>query len=163
MMHPRLSSVLVTVTVALLLIPSGVRPALGKVVGPPEVAWKQMTFQQKKAYMKTAVTPTMKSIYQSFDATEFKSFTCATCHGQGGPDRKFKMPSNDLHPLPNTAEAFQARMKVETTWPKWTEFMSQKVVPTMGKLLDVAVFDPKNPVKGAFSCDNCHKLEAAKP
>jgi hypothetical protein len=41
--------------------------------------------------------------------------------------------------------------------------MAQKVEPAMGKLLDVAVFDPKKPVAGTFSCANCHKLEAAKP
>jgi cytochrome c553 len=164
-MHRRLSPILVTPTaaLALLLIPSGVRPASGKTVGPPEVAWKDMTSAQKKAYMKVAVMPTMKPIFQAFDAKEFKSFTCASCHGQDGADRKFKMPSNDIHPLPNTPEAFQAKMKAEPTWPKWTEFMAQKVEPAMGKLLDIPVFDPKKPAKGAFSCGNCHKLEAAKP
>ena len=164
-MHRRHSPILVTATaaLALLLTPSGVRLASGKTVGPPEVAWKDMTFAQKKAYMKVAVVPTMKPIFQGFDAKEFKAFNCATCHGQDGPDRKFKMPSNDIHPLPNTPEAFQAKLKAEPTWPKFTEFMAQKVEPAMGKLLDIPVFDPKQPVKGAFSCGNCHKLEAAKP
>jgi mono/diheme cytochrome c family protein len=159
----RRSSVLLISALALLFVPAAVRPASGKVVGPPEVAWKDMTFQQKKAYMKTAVTPTMKPIFQAFDAKKFKTFNCATCHGQDGADRKFKMPSNDIKPLPNTPEAFQAKLKTEPTWPKWTEFMAQKVEPTMGKLLDVPVFDPKNPVKGAFSCGNCHKLESPTP
>ena len=163
-MHRR-SSIFFTVTaaLALLLVPSGVRLASGKTVGPPEVAWKDMTFQQKKAYMKVAVTPTMKPIFQAFDAKEFKEFTCVTCHGKDGADRKFKMPSNDIHPLPNTEEAFKAKMQAEPTWPKWVEFMSQKVEPAMGKLLDLPVFNPKAPVKGAFGCANCHKLEAAKP
>jgi mono/diheme cytochrome c family protein len=159
----RLSSVLVLATLALLLVPSGVRPARAKVVGPPEVAWKDMTFPQKKAYMKTAVTPTMKPIFQTFDAKKFKTFNCASCHGDDGADRKFKMPSNGIHPLPNTEEAFHAKLKSEPTWPKWTEFMAQKVEPAMGKLLDLAVFDHKKPVKGAFGCANCHKLEAATP
>ncbi len=162
-MHRRLSSVLVIATLALLLIPSGARLAWGKVLGPPEVAWKEMTFEQKKAFMKAAVTPTMKPIFQNFDPKKFKTFNCASCHGQDGADRKFKMPSNDIHPLPNTPEAFQAKMKSEPTWPRWTEFMAQSVEPAMGKLLDVPVFDPKAPVKGAFGCANCHKLEAAKP
>jgi mono/diheme cytochrome c family protein len=162
-MHRHLSSVLVIATLALLLIPSGVRVAAAKTLGPPEVAWKEMTFAQKKAYMKAAVTPTMKPIFQAFDGKKFKTFNCASCHGQDGADRKFKMPSNGIHPLPNTAEAFQAKMKEEPTWPKWTEFMAQKVEPAMGKLLDVPVFDPKKPVKGAFGCANCHKLEAATP
>lgn len=162
-MHRHLSWLVVLVTFAPLLIPSGVRLASAKTVGPPEVAWKEMTFAQKKAYMKAAVTPTMKPIFQTFDGKKFKTFNCATCHGEDGADRKFKMPSNGIHPLPNTAEAFQAKLKEEPTWPKWTEFMSQKVEPAMGKLLDLPVFDPKKPVKGAFSCANCHKLEAATP
>jgi mono/diheme cytochrome c family protein len=165
-MRNRLRSVLVLATLVLLSLPSGrsgVRLAWGKAKGPPEIAWKDMTFQQKKAYMKEAVTPTMKPIFQAFDAKKFKEFTCVTCHGADGADRKFKMPSNDIHPLPNTPEAFQAKLKTEPTWPKWTEFMAQKVEPAMGKLLDLPVFDPKKPVKGAFGCANCHKLEAATP
>ena len=161
-MRERFSAILIT-PVLILLIPGGVRPAQGKAVGPPEVAWKGMTFRQKKAYMKAAVAPTMKPIFQAFDAKKFKTFNCETCHGKDGADRKFKMPSNDIHPLPNTKEAFEAKLKAEPTWPKWTEFMSQKVEPAMGKLLDVPVFDPKKPVEGAFSCAKCHKLEATKP
>ena len=165
-MHRRLSSVLVVATLALILVPlvpSGVRPAGAKTVGPPEVAWKDMTFDQKKAYMKVAVMPTMKPIFQAFDGKKFKTFNCVSCHGADGADRKFKMPSNDIHPLPNTHEAFEAKLKTEPTWPKWTEFMAQKVEPAMGKLLDLPIFDPKKPVKGAFGCANCHKLEAATP
>jgi hypothetical protein len=161
-MRQRLSSVLLTATLLLLLIPAGVRPAFGKPVGPPEVAWKEMTFQQKKAYMKAAITPTMKPVFQTFDAKKFKTFSCVTCHGRDGADRKYKMPSNDIHPLPNTPAAFQAKLKSEPTWPKWTEFMSQKVEPAMGKLLDIPVFDPKKPVEGAFSCARCHKLQAGE-
>jgi mono/diheme cytochrome c family protein len=150
--------------VALAMIPSEARGA-GKVAGPPEVAWKDMTYAQKKAYMKSAVMPKMKTVFQEFDPKTFKKFDCATCHGKDGVERKFKMPSNGIHPLPNTPEAFQAKMKEEPTWPKWTKFMAEKVEPAMGTLLDVPVFDPKNPVKGAFGCGNCHKLEAspAKP
>jgi cytochrome c553 len=166
-MRKILSSVLLTATLVLVVVaspsPSGVRHAQGKTVGPPEVAWKDMTFKQKRAYMKAAVMPTMKPIFQTFDAKKFKTFTCVTCHGKDGADRKFKMPSNDIHPLPNTKEAFEAKLKAEPTWEKWTAFMATKVEPAMGKLLDVAVFDPKKPVEGAFSCGACHKLEGAKP
>jgi cytochrome c553 len=164
-MRKRLSAVLVTAVLVLVFFaaPAGVRIAQGKAVGPPEVAWKEMTFKQKKAYMKDAVEPTMKPIFQAFDAKKFKTVNCQTCHGKDGTERKFKMPSNDIHPLPNTKEAFEAKLKTEPTWPKWTEFMAKKVEPAMGKLLDVPVFDPQKPVEGAFSCGKCHKLEAAKP
>ena len=162
MRHP-LPSVLTTATLVLLSIPASVRFAEGKTVGPPEVAWKDLTFKQKKAFMKDDVVPAMKPVFQEFDAKKFKKVNCDTCHGADGADCKYKMPSNDIHPLPNTAEAFQAKMKAEPTWPKWAEFMSQKVEPAMGKVLDLPVFDPKKPVEGAFGCNRCHKLEAAKP
>jgi mono/diheme cytochrome c family protein len=145
---------------ALVALSSEARSAT--VVGPPAVAWKSMTFAQKKAYMKAAVTPKMKTVFQEFDAKKFKTFTCLTCHGEDGPDRKFKMPSNGIKPLPNTPEAFQAKLKTEPDWPKWAKFMSEKVEPAMGTLLDLPVFDPKKPVEGAFSCAACHKLEASK-
>lgn len=140
-----------------------VRPAHGKTVGPPEVAWKNMTYDQKKAYMKAAVVPAMRPIFEAFDAKKFKKVDCVTCHGEDGADRKFKMPSNDIKPLPNSKEGFEAKLKKEPTWPKWTEFMAQKVEPAMGKLLDIPVFNPQKPVEGAFSCNRCHKLEATKP
>ncbi len=146
----------------LLFVPSVARRADGKAVGPPQVAWKAMTYQQKKAYMKEAVVPGMKPIFQAFDAKKFKTVNCETCHGADGADRKFKMPSNDIKPLPNTEEGFKAKLAAEPTWPKWTDFMAKKVEPAMGKLLDVPVFDPKKPVKDAFSCGACHKLEATK-
>lgn len=136
--------------------------AQGKTVGPPAVAWKELTYDQKKAYMKAAVVPAMKPIFQAFDAKKFKTVNCVTCHGEDGAERKFKMPSNDIHPLPNTKEGFEAKLKTEPTWPKWTEFMAQKVEPAMGKVLDVPVFNPQKPVEGAFGCNKCHKLEATK-
>jgi hypothetical protein len=145
-------------TLTLALIATG-SPARAKVVGPPEVAWKAMTYAQKRAYMKVAVTPKMKTVFQAFDGDKFKTFNCETCHGKGAADRKYKMPGSDVHPLPNTAEAFEAKMKSEPSWPKWTKFMSQEVEPAMGTLLDVPVFNPKKPVEGAFGCNKCHKLE----
>ena len=162
-MRHRLSAILSTAALALLLIPLASRSASGKAVGPPEVAWKDMTFKQKRAYMKEAVTPKMKPIFQGFDADKFKTFNCETCHGKKAVDQKFKMPGPDVHALPNTPEAFQAKMKKEPTWPKFTKFMAEEVEPAMGKLLDVPVFDPKKPVEGAFGCRNCHRVEAATP
>jgi hypothetical protein len=164
-MRKLLFSILAAGTIALLSLPtlSGLRLAEAKVVGPPQVAWKKMTYEQKRAYMKAAVMPAMKPVFQAFDAKKFETFKCETCHGEDGAKRKYKMPSNDIHPLPNSKEGFEAKLKAEPTWPKWTEFMSQKVEPAMGKLLDIPVFDPKNPAEGTLSCANCHKLEASKP
>jgi hypothetical protein len=152
---------ILSVSVAALALLAG-NVARAKVAGPPEIAWKDMNFKQKRAYMKAAVIPAMKPVFQEFDAKMFKNFTCETCHGKDGADRKFKMPSNDIKPLPDTPEAFQAKMKAEATWPKWVDFMSKKVEPEMAKLLGVPAYDPKAPVEGALSCKACHKLEHEK-
>jgi len=134
-----------------------------KAVGPPEVAWKDMTYVQRREYMKVAVMPKMKPIFRKFDAKTFADFSCETCHGKEASKRKYKMPSPDIHPLPNTPEGFQAKLKQEPTWPKWTKFMAEEVEPPMGELLGVPVFNPQKPEKGAFSCGACHRLEAATP
>jgi hypothetical protein len=132
-----------------------------KTVGPPEVAWKDMTAKQKGSYMKAVVTPKMKPIFQAFDKKAFAKFNCETCHGKGAIDREFKMPGPDVKPLPSTPEAFQAKMKAEPTWPKFVDFMVKQVEPEMGKLLGLPVFDPKKPDPTAFACKNCHTLEGA--
>jgi hypothetical protein len=133
--------------------------AAGKVVGPPEVAWKDMTKDQKMKYMKVVVTPKMKATFQAFDAETFKQFGCATCHGKDPKSRDFKMPGPDVHPLPSTPEKFKAAMKANPTWPKWTKFMSEQVEPQVATLLGQPLFNFKKPEAGGFACKNCHTLE----
>lgn len=148
---------------SLTLLPAGTGLAETKVVGPPAVAWKDMTYDQQREYMKKVTMPKMKPVFQKFDGKMFHDFTCDTCHGKGASERKYKMPSPDIKPLPNTPEAFQAKMKSEPTWPKWTKFMGGEVEPTMAALLGLPAFNPQKPDKSAFSCAGCHKLEAAAP
>jgi len=165
-MHKQLSPLLPLGLLTFLFLPTSLTSTIpraeAKVVGPPQVAWKTMSYEQKRLYMKSAVMPAMKPVFQTFDAKKFQNFKCATCHGEDGASRKYKMPSNDIHPLPNSKEGFEAKLKAEPTWPRWTEFMSQKVEPAMGKLLDIPVFNPNKPVEGTLSCAACHKLEATK-
>jgi hypothetical protein len=133
--------------------------APGKVVGPPDVAWKDMTKDQKMKYMKAVVTPKMKPVFQGFDAENFKQFGCATCHGKDPKSREFKMPGPDVHALPGTPAAFQAAMKVNASWSKWVPFMRDKIEPQMAALLGQPLFDFKKPEAGGFSCKNCHTIE----
>ena len=155
-----LSSLMV---LSLTLLPTAAGLAKTKVVGPPEVAWKDMKYVQRREYMKTAVMPKMKPIFQNFDGKTFADFTCETCHGADAGKRKYKMPSPDIKPLPNTPEAFQAKLKSEPTWPKWTKFMGGEVEPTMAALLGLPAFNPEKPDKNAFSCAGCHRLEGTAP
>jgi hypothetical protein len=134
----------------------------GKLVGPPEVAWKDMTPQQRGRYMKEVVTPKMKVTFQEYDADLFKKFDCGTCHGKDAKARKFKMPGPDIHALPATPDAFKAAMAKKPSWPKWTKFMGEKVEPQMANILGVPMFDWKKPEAGGFGCKNCHMLEGAE-
>jgi hypothetical protein len=145
--------------------PAGAEPApaagaaSGKVVGPPDTAWKEMTVEQKAKFMKAVVTPKMKVAFQEFDPKAFAKFNCATCHGKEAKAHKFKMPNAEIHPLPSTPAAFQAMMAKQPTWPKFTKFMGETVKPQMATLLGQPEFDPKKPEAGGFGCQNCHTLE----
>src|SRR3954467_10983130 len=130
---------------------AGAAPA-AKVVGPPEVAWKDMTKDQKMKFMKAVVTPKMKVTFQKFDPKMFEKFNCGTCHGKDAKDREFKMPNPkaDIHPLPDTPQEFQALMAKKPTWPKWLKFMKDEVDPQVAGLLNVTMFDPKKPNPADF-------------
>jgi cytochrome c553 len=130
-----------------------------KVVGPPEVAWKDMSGDQRARYMKAVVTPKMRTVFQTFDGETFKKFGCATCHGKDAKDRKYKMPNPGIAALPATPEAFQAALKEKPTWPKWTKFMGEQVEPQMATLLGKPAFDPKKPDPSAFGCAGCHTIK----
>ena len=138
--------------------PPAAAPAAPAFAGS-KIPWDDMTKVQRTKYMKTVVTPRMKTIFQAFDPVEFKNFNCATCHGKDAEKRKFQMPSGHVHHLPSTPEAFQATMAKEPTWPKWVEFMGKKVQPPMAEMLGQHLFDPKNPKAGGFGCMACHVID----
>jgi hypothetical protein len=122
------------------------------VVGPPQIAWAAMTFEQRKAYMKTAVFPKMKERFTAFDAAHYgNKFNCATCHGDGAADGTFKMPNPKLPKLPATPEGFKQLM---TDKPQMFEFMAKQVKPTMASLLGLPEFTPEN--HSGFGCMECH-------
>ncbi len=123
------------------------------VVGPPQVAWKDMTKKQKQTYMKKVVIPTMQPLFAAYDKDEFSTITCLTCHGDGATDSTFKMPNPEIMPLPATPEGFQALMAEK---PKAVEFMAKQVKPAMAKLLGEPEFDPAHPEAGGFGCMECH-------
>ena len=125
------------------------------VVGPPQVAWKDMDKQQRGRYMVKVVMPTMEPLFKGFDAKRFADFTCATCHGKGVGDKSFKMPNPDILalPAPGKKEAFAP---IYEKMPDMVNFMGGKVMPEMARLLGREPFDYKNPKPDAFGCLNCH-------
>jgi len=132
-----------------------------KVVGPPEVAWKDLTKDQKMKFMKAVINPKMKVTFQKFDPKAFEKFGCGTCHGKDAKDREFKMPNPkaEIHPLPDNPKEFQALMAKKPEWPKFAKFMGEEVTPQMAQLLNIPKFDPKKPDPNAFGCKNCHTLK----
>jgi hypothetical protein len=128
----------------------------GKVVGPPEVAWKDMTHEQQAKFMGAVVMPKFKPMFQSFDPKAFAEFNCHTCHGQGSVDKTFKMPNPAIYVLPEAPEDFQ---KLGTSKPGWMKLMPQ-VEEEMAKTLGMKPYDPAAPDPSQFGCYGCHTHKA---
>lgn len=133
-------------------------PVEEAVVGPPQVAWKDMKKNQKAKFMEKVVVPKMQPLFVAFDAKKFENFSCETCHGGGAEDGTYEMPNPDIEALPTTPEGFGKLMQDK---PEWLKFMGGQVKPEMAKLLGIEEFDPKAPKEGAFGCYACHTTETA--
>jgi hypothetical protein len=117
---------------------------------PPTKPFDELTQQEKFQVMKKVVVPTMKPLFQAQDATEFKDFGCATCHGSHAKDGKFDMPNPEL---PKLSFADDMKAHKEKT-PEMLAFMMEKVTPEMAKAINEPPFDPATG-KG-FGCLKCH-------
>jgi len=124
---------------------------------PEPVAYKDMSFEQREAFMYDVVLPQMKDTFVAFDAKYETTMSCETCHGNGVADGSFAMPSAQIAPLPGTEEEFYAALE-DPEFARWSEFMLEKVWPQMASLLQVPVYDPEATPEG-FSCSNCHTHE----
>src|SRR5215813_13988488 len=71
--------------------PATASSAAGAAVGPPEIAWANMSKDQRIDYMKAAVLPRMKQAFTNFSPDRFSKMNCVTCHGDGAADGSFKM------------------------------------------------------------------------
>jgi hypothetical protein len=118
------------------------------------IDWEKMSKADRKQYMKDAVMPKMKPLFQTLDPKKFADFKCVTCHGNGARTGEFKMPNPQLPKLPVTREGFE---KLNTKMPKMMEFMSKTVKPTMASLLGMKEYDMKTGT--GFGCNNCHTPE----
>jgi hypothetical protein len=124
-----------------------------------KVDWEHMTFDERKKLMKVSVLPELKKGFQTYDAKKYKKFTCATCHGAGATDGKFKMPNANLPklPPPGNQVAFAALKEKK---PDAVKFMATVVTPKVAELTGLAEWSPQNP-KG-FGCYTCHTAEQTK-
>jgi mono/diheme cytochrome c family protein len=126
-------------------------------VGAPKIDWAHASVAEKKKYMKSTVLPEMKKAFQEYDAKTYKKFTCATCHGDGATDGKFKMPNAKLPKLPTAQEGFMALQKKK---PDAVKFMGTVVKPKMAGLLGLPEWTPQK--MDGFGCYQCHTKEDAK-
>jgi hypothetical protein len=120
----------------------------GAGAGSDSFNWEAMTHQQRMDYMKKTVVPTMKPLFQQFDAKHYANFNCKTCHGKDPKASKFKMPNGDLPKLDFAA------LKAGKQKPAIAKWMGEVVKPQMAKLMHQAEYSESNP-KG-FGCLECH-------
>ncbi len=123
-------------------------------------SWDRLNLQERGAYMANVVLPKMSEAFAEFSPAEYggkeenqePKFSCETCHGENRKAVKFRMP-NTLRPL-SAPNPIPAAMEYDA---HVTQFMQQKVVPLMAKLLGKAPASAENP-KG-FGCFGCHQKE----
>ena len=126
----------------------------GSAVAAGDFEFDKLSHEDKIKFMKQKVMPTMKPLFQKFDAKEFGNFTCKTCHGKDPPKKKYEMPNAELPALDFDA------IKAGKEDPKMVEFMSKVVKPEMAKLLNEPEMSESEP-KG-FGCLHCHTMKKKK-
>ena len=115
------------------------------------INWESMSFSERQKYMQTTVEPTMRKLFQAFDAKRYANFGCNTCHGKNQAAVASQMPNTltglnpGKMPDPNSSNAYEA---------KFAKFMGTEVLPTMMTLLNSKPFDPATG-KG-MRCFSCH-------
>ena len=124
-----------------------------------KVDWADMSFDQRKKLMKSTVLPELKKAFQAFDSKKYKSFTCATCHGEGATNGKFKMPNAKLPklPAPTDRAGFTALQEKK---PDVVKFMGTVVTKKVAAIIGLPEWSPQTP-KG-FGCYACHTSADAK-
>jgi hypothetical protein len=128
---------------------SGPTPTASAVpVVPPSVWSADMPKEQKAAFMKARVVPTMKPVFQSQNPTRYAEFACKTCHGLEFKDPKAFLPTLTVKDGKITAFAEK---------PELAKFMEERVVPNMASAMGMPPFDPKT--GQGFGCHNCHAFE----
>jgi hypothetical protein len=105
-------------------------PPFGPELGAPRVPWDQKTREERMAFMGAHVSPTMKKLFQKYDAKGYADFQCQTCHGSDMEAVDYRMP-NGLYELPADDPIAEAKDVDEDV----AEFMVKEVAPMMAKLL----------------------------
>lgn len=125
----------------------------------PGKPWEMMSHEERKAYMRDVIVPTLSELFIAFDPEAHRGFGCRTCHGPDARERNYAMPNGDLFALYPTGSPEQKRTVKERE--EAARFMFNAVTPTMRKLLGQGRFD-RSTGEG-FSCFRCHPQGQGAP
>lgn len=114
--------------------------------GTEAVAWVDMDFSQRQAYMASEVMPPMQEAFASYDPESYETITCGTCHGEGAEDGSFSMPAEHLYAIDFA----------DFPTGEGADFMAEEVVPKMTELLGAEPYDPAT--GEGFGCVSCHPV-----
>ncbi len=111
----------------------------------PEQPWSSMNYADREMYMVAYVLPIHSEIFAEHDAGEYAQFTCESCHGEDGAERRYAMPSRYLPSLPpEGSPAWEtARARNPSAW----SFMADQVLPIMRTQLG----------QPELTCFSCHQ------
>ena len=118
-------------------------------LGAPMTAWAEKSREERMGYMAARVEPVMRQLFVEFDSSN-DDFGCATCHSESMELVNFQVPTDDLFALPTENTIAEAKDFDEEV----TQFMVDKVVPTMSKL-----FNTGRGPKVEVTCFTCHPAD----
>jgi len=120
-------------------------------IGAPKIPWAKKTHAQRLDYMGLFVLPRMEKLFKEWRPADYGDFRCQTCHGEDfdKPPVNFHMPRVS-YPL-KADDPIGAAMKYDA---EATQFMMEKVLPTMAELLGEKPYDEKT--GQGFACFRCH-------
>ena len=116
-----------------------------------DIGWRSESLSDKKKTMQDIVLPEMRKLFKDFDEARYSrkgELHCQTCHGESKTEGEFDFskPSSlyplDPYNLPTVNDPDPQKAKM-------VRFMTEKVVPTMNRLL-----------RGAnVTCFSCHAVK----
>ena len=126
-----------------------------KRVGPPgsdgkALAWPEMSLEQRKTHMRTAVLPRAAAIFRSWRPDRFGEVDCTLCHGQRARSGHFKMPTEHLPRLSGDLLLGPEFAK----HPNTTRLKLNQLVPEISTALGLKRFSILT--RKGFGCYSCH-------